>query len=82
MANSAREGVKQYLLLALVVISVVLIGLTWVDNLNEAEPGGSGFQRGTAPAPTLSVQAATPVLPTLAPPTLSLPPGDELSGEE
>jgi hypothetical protein len=50
MANPAREDLKQYLLLALVGVCVVLVGLIWLDNLDGSTGTNAAFVRGTAPA--------------------------------
>ena len=76
MASSPREGIRQSLLLALVLVSVVLVAATWVDNLSETEPGG--FQRGTVAIPTAAAtELLQPVATATVTPTAALPPGEQ-----
>lgn len=48
MAQTKNERVKQGLLLAFVIVSVVLVGLIWADGLVEDVPATPSYYRGAA----------------------------------
>lgn len=68
MASAPREGLKQSLLLALLAVCLVLVALTWVDNLRDPEPGAAGFVRGTSLAPAATSTWVPPAAATATPP--------------
>ena len=61
-ADSHTKSMKQKLLLAFVVMSVILIGLIWADGLFTAEPEMPHYYRNT-------VQIEEPVTVTITPRT-------------
>jgi hypothetical protein len=72
MANAPREGLKQYLLLGFVAVSVSLVGLIWADNLSDQPTGSTGFVRATPTAPLTHVALSPTPTATLAPTALSV----------
>jgi len=71
MASTPREGLKQYLLLGFVALSVALVGLVWADNLSDRPSGGTGFVRSTPTAPLTHVALSATPTATLTPTPLS-----------
>jgi len=63
MARKTGEQLKKNLLLLFVVVSVILVGLTWADNLSDPQEETSVQLRG-APPTAESVWTLTVVVPT------------------
>lgn len=63
MARKPDNQLKQGLLLVFVAVSVILVGLTWADNLSDPQETTSTQMRG-APPTAESVRTLTVVVPT------------------
>ncbi|MFW5941385.1 MAG: hypothetical protein ACOCXI_06270 [Chloroflexota bacterium] len=70
MARKRNERLKQTLLLAFVLVSVILVGLIWADGLREGEDAVPGYYR----------EVDSGSVEETAPATVTAPPAHDPSG--